>query len=182
MKKQIAALSIASLILISCSGLDSRTYFQEVGYIYTKIANVNDQYVSFSNGTTVKTNRIIIAVNSTPVLLVVENYAGAGYFYLRNSKINFSGSGDFDDVEMRGLMKGKIQYVQSIDQEKRIIKLADNSEWFIPKDDDWNSAKEWLTKPDLIIPDNKPLQGEFFINIITAESVLAVNVDNTKVN
>lgn len=177
MKKHIAALSIVSFLLISCSGLDSRTYFQEVGYIYTTISNVNDRSVSFANGMTIRTNRIIIAVNSTPVLLVIENYPGAGYFYLRNSKVNFSGSGD---IEILGMMKGKIQYVQSIDQENRIIKLVDDSQWFVPNDYDWNAAKEWLTKPNLIIPDNKPQHGEFFINIVTAESVLAINVDNTK--
>lgn len=148
-----------------------------MGYIYTTISNVNDRSVSFANGMTIRTNRIIIAVNSTPVLLVIENYTGAGYFYLRNSKVNFSGSGD---IEILGMMKGKIQYVQSIDQENRIIKLVDDSQWFIPNDNDWNAAKEWLTKPDLIIPDNKPQHGEFFINIVTAESVLAINVDNTK--
>lgn len=148
-----------------------------MGYIYTTISNVNDRSVSFANGMTIRTNRIIIAVNSTPVLLVIENYTGAGYFYLRNSKVNFSGSGD---IEILGMMKGKIQYVQSIDQENRIIKLVDDSQWFIPNDNDWNAAKEWLTKPDLIIPDNKPQHGEFFINIVTAESVLAINVDKTK--
>lgn len=91
MKKYFSTLIIV-LIFTSCSGIDSRNYFQEVGYIYTTIANVNDISVSFANGMAIKTNRIIIAVSSTPVLLVIENYKGAGYFYLRNSKISFSGS------------------------------------------------------------------------------------------
>ncbi|WKZ69503.1 MAG: hypothetical protein QY331_16190 [Melioribacteraceae bacterium] len=175
MKKYFSTLIIV-LIFTSCSGIDSRNYFQEVGYIYTTIANVNDRSISFSNGMTIRTNRIIIAVNSTPVLLIIENYTGAGYFYLRNSKINFSGSGD---IEMMGMMKGRIQYVQSIDQENRIIRLADDSDWFIPRDEDWNAAKDWLTTPEIILPDNKPQQGEFFIHTVSAKSVLAVNVDRS---
>ena len=178
MKITSTVLILVTLLLSSCSSFDSgkTNYYREVGYIYTTITGVNDRSVSFANGMTVRTNRIIIAVNSTPVLIVVENYMGSGYFYLRKSKINFSSG---SDIEMMGLNRGVIQYVYDINKENKILILTDGSEWYIPRNEDWEKVVNWITDPEIIIPDNRPPQGEFFINTATTESVLAFKVENT---
>lgn len=179
--RTISLISLLGIILLSsCSSFDSRDYFQEVAYASTTIASVDDRTINFTNGMVVKSNRLIIAVNSTPVLLVIENYTGSGYFYLRNSKINFS-SGN-TDIESMGVQRGRIQYLQSIDKENRTIKLADDSEWYIPMDEHWASVDDWLTRPELIIPYNKPPKGEFFINTATSESVLGIRTDEPNTN
>ena len=179
MKKNLYFLTIVLFVLTACSSFDSRSYFHEVGFVQATIANVNDRTISLSNGMTVKTDRIVIAVNSTPVLLIIENYTGSGYFYLRKSKISFGSSGD---IEIMGLQRGRTQYIQSIDKEKRTIKLADDSEWFIPLDGHWDSIDGWLTSPEIIIPYNKPPQGEFFINTESAKSIVGININEIKPN
>ena len=130
----------------------------------------------------VTTSRIIIAINSTPVLLIIENYSGSGYFFLNNTKVRFSigklESQEDTDIDLLGLKRGEINYVQELNNEDKIITLADNTKWFVPNPEQWERARGWLTSPEIIIPYNKPPKGEFFINTSTAESILAVKVDN----
>lgn len=180
MKITTTVLILAALFLSSCSSFDSdkTNYYKEVGYIYTTITNVNDRSVSFANGMSVQTNRIIIAVNSTPVLLVIENYRGSGYFYLRKSKVLFSVGGEMDDVEMMGLNRGVIQYVYNLNTENKILILSDGSQWYIPQNEDWEKVVNWITDSEIIIPENKPPKGNFFINTATTETVLAFKVEN----
>lgn len=175
MKVKVAASGLLLILLASCSSLsDAVNYFREVGYTYTSIQNVNERSISFSNGMGVRTNRMIIAVNQTPVFLVIENYTGSGYFYLKKQKVRFSGNGD---IEMMGLSRGVIQYVFDLVENKRTIILADGSEWLVPRDEDWKKVGKWITDSEIIIPDNRPPEGDFFINPATLESILAFKLD-----
>lgn len=178
MKIYTAFFIVSLSLILSCStsGIGGDNYYREVGYVHTTIANVNNQSVSFSNGLSVRTNRIIIAVNSTPVLLVIENYLGSGYFYLKKSKINFSSE---SDIEMLGLNRGIIQYVHDINDKNKTIILSDSTKWYVPNKEDWEKVDNWITDSEIIIPDNRPPQGRFFINTASAESILALQVDNT---
>ncbi len=174
-----------TFILSSCSSDISHQYFSEVGYIQTVITNVNDRTISLSNGMNLKTDRIIIAVNSTPVLLVIENYSGSGYFYLRNNRVNFSvaSAGAFD-IDMMGLNRGRLHYLDDFNQENQTITLVDSTQWFVPLEEQFQQVKNWKTTPELIIPYNKPKQGEYFIHAPSSQSVLAIPVDeiNTRQN
>ena len=175
---------IAFLLLfaISCSSFDQLESFREVGYVKTTIANVNDRTIDFSNGMSARADRIIIAVNSTPVLLIVENYTGSGYFYLRQKKVGFTINQSEQDIDLLGLKRGNINYVQQIDSVNHVVQLADNSAWFVPNIDQWKQVRYWLTDPEIIVPENKPTDGEYFINTATAEGVLVFRVDETKIN
>lgn len=168
---------LSLLLLLSCSSSVTHEYFREVGYIQTTIANVNDRYISLSNGMGIKTDRIIIAVNSTPVLLVIENYTGSGYFYLRNNKVNFSINPESADIEMLGGQRGRLHYLKDINEENRTVTLVDSTQWFIPIEEQWEQVKKWNNNPELLIPDNKPANGEFFIHTPTSQSALAVRTD-----
>jgi len=176
MKIKLLVSSLLLCLLLSCSSFDSDklNYYKEVGYVYTTITNVNDRSISFANGLSARTNRIIIAVNSTPVLLVIENYTGSGYFYLRKHRVNFAGGGD---IEMMGLNRGVVQYVFDLNKEKYTITLADGSKWQLPRKDDWDKVGGWLTDSEIIIPENRPPKGVFFINPATMQSVLALKLD-----
>lgn len=178
MKQANILLVISLLFILSCSSSITHEYYQEVGYIQTHITNVNDQYVSFANGMGVKTNRIIIAVNSTPVLLVIENYTGSGYFYLRNNKVNFSINQSAADLDLLGVQRGRLHYLHDFNEDNRTITLVDSTQWFIPVEEQWKQVKNWKSNPELLIPDNKPPKGEFFIHTPTSQSVLGINVED----
>jgi len=184
MRTKIVIVILSLALLISCSSWDNLESYREVGFASTTIANVNDRNVTFANGLSVTTNRIIIAVNSTPVLLVLENYSGSGYFYLRNSKVGFTVAKSTDqgeaDIDLLGFRRGEINYIHEIDETNKIITLADNSKWMVPNKEQWEKASKWLTSPEIIIPENRPPKGLFFINTATSESVLAIRVNNIK--
>lgn len=186
MKIKLVLIILSFSFLFSCSSWDNLESYREVGFTSTTITNVNDRNVTFANGLQVETNRIIIAVNSTPVLLVVENYTGSGYFFLRNSKVRFSiaksESQQDVDIDLLGLRRGEVNYIQELDNTNKTITLADNSKWTLPNPQQWEQASKWLTTPEIIIPYNKPPKGVFFINTTTSESVLAVRVENPTTN
>lgn len=181
---RLLLIALLLLFAISCSSFDQLESFREVGYVQTTIANVNDRTIDFSNGMSARADRIIIAVNSTPVLLILENYTGSGYFYLRQKKVGFtiSQSQQDTDIDMLGLRRGSINYVQQIDSVNHIVQLADNSAWFVPNIDQWKHVRYWLTDPEIIVPENKPPSGEHFINTATAEGALVFKVDEPKTN
>ena len=186
MKTNTIVSVVVFAFLISCSSWDNLESYREVGFTSTTIANVNDRNVTFANGLQVETNRIIIAVNSTPVLLVVENYTGSGYFFLRNSKVRFSvpksESQQDVDIDLLGLRRGEINYIHSINDTNKTITLADNTKWTLPNPKQWEQTSKWLTTPEIIIPHNRPPKGVFFINTTTSESVLAMRVENPTTN
>ncbi len=177
-KKLIIFLSLT--FIISCSSSVSHQYFSEVGYLKTVIANTNDRIISLANGMNLKTDRIIIAVNSTPVLLIIENYTGSGYFYLRNNRVNFTIDPSNADLDMLGINRGRLHFLQDIDKENRTITLVDSTRWFVPIDEHWQQVQKWTTIPELLIPYNQPEKGEYLIHVPTAQSILAIPIDETK--
>lgn len=180
MKIKTVILLISLTILLSCSSSITNQYFSEVGYVQTVITNVNDRTVSLANGMNLKTDRIIIAVNTTPVLLVIENLTGSGYFYLRNSRVNFSvsNSGNFDLEMMTN--RGRLHFMDDFDEENQTITLVDSTVWLIPLDEHFEMIKSWKSNPELVIPYNRPKEGEYFIHTPTTQAVLAIPVDATK--
>lgn len=177
MKKILfTVLSFFVFAIGACSSSQYDYVHKEIQYLQTTIANVNDYDIYLSNGLTLRSNRLIIAVNSSPILLVIDNNLRSGYFYNRNSKVNVTFSNLFD-IDLLMSNEGYLHFVQSVDIQNKIVTLVDGSNWYIPNEIDISKVNAWQTNPEIIIPINKSEQGNVFIHPVSSESIFAVRVE-----
>ncbi|MBZ0179041.1 MAG: hypothetical protein K8F36_07105 [Melioribacteraceae bacterium] len=178
MKKTCVILILLMYIASGCSSSQYDYIYKEIQYVQTTIANVNDYTITLSNGLVLRSRQLTIAVNSTPILLVIDNNLRSGYFYNRNSKVNVT-FGNLFEPDLMVFNEGYLHFVHDIDPQNKIITLIDGSTWFVPRDEDISKAKKLLTNPEIIIPINKSMQGTYFINTVSSESILVLRVDST---
>ncbi len=179
MKKTCVILILLMYIVSGCSSSQYDYVYKEIQYVQTTISNVNDYTITLSNGLVLRSKQLTIAVNSSPILLVIDNNLRSGYFYNRNSKVNVT-FGNLFEPDLMMFNEGYLHFVRDIDRQNKTITLIDGSIWFIPKDDDVYKTEALLTNPEIIIPVNKSTQGKYFISTVSSESILVFSVDDPK--
>lgn len=179
MKKNRVIFIFLLFIASGCSSSQYDYVYKEIQYVQTTIANVNDYTITLSNGLVLRTKQLTIAVNSSPILLVIDNNLRSGYFYNRNSKVYVT-FGNMFEPDLFMFNEGYLHFVRDIDPQRKIITLVDGSTWFVPSDEDVSKTKVLLTNPEIIISVNKSSQGTYFLSTVNSESILVFRVDSSQ--
>jgi len=135
-----------ALFLFSCAGSgEINRYNRNIRYFFNTIRSINRRVVTLSDGSTWKTNRLMIAVNLAEVMVVLEESVPVGYLYINNSKYNVS--------LIDGAFKinyGYLDQLTKVDTSANTFSLSNGTHWLTtPKN--IRLINNWQSIPEVII-------------------------------
>ena len=145
---------LSTLLIFSCSSGDGiYSYNKTIRYFSSSIRNIDRYTVILSDGSTWKTNRLVIAVNLMEVMFVLEEYIDIGHMYVNGSKYNIRNIADFDVFKYE---IGYMHLLSKVDTVNNIFVLHNGSSWGCSRVD-IERIKLWQTIPEVIINFSKNL-------------------------
>lgn len=172
MNKIISAVLLLGLIsLAGCAGsMATGETYNQVRYTKGIIHSVDRDIVTLSDGSVWKTNRILTAVNMSPVMLVIRETLDEGFLYVDGFKYRlFMQMPDVERISFYNI--GFLDLVQNLDKKKAVITLFSNSKFYV-RPEDIPKIEEWGAGPEVIISSERT----FLINPRTLESVPVIEI------
>lgn len=137
---------LIALFLFSCAGSgEINRYNRNVRYFFSSIRNIDKKIVTLSDGTMWKTNRFLIAVNLSDVMVVLEESVPAGYLYINNSKYNVS--------LLEGSFKinyGYLDQLTRVDTSENTFSLSNGTGWLTTAEN-IRMINEWQSIPEVVV-------------------------------
>ncbi len=140
MKKiKLLLIQLALLFVFGCgTGSNFNNYLEEVRYSFGTIHNINKNIVTLTDGSTFKLNRFLIAVNMSPVVIILPSYTDEtfasydyGYMFVDGTRYQIT---NYASMQVNFFRYGYYEYAENIAPQKGIIKLTDGSKWLVKKD------------------------------------------------
>ncbi len=149
-KVHLFILFITLLILYGCANLyQTSGYYNEVRFTRGIIHSVDRNIVSLSDGSVWKVDRIITAVNMSPVMLVVRETLDEGFLYVDGIKYRLILSiPDIERISFYSL--GYLDLIQKLEKKKSAITLFQGSKFYV-RPQDIPVIESWGAGPEVII-------------------------------
>lgn len=157
-------------LFYSCSALEEamNQNYREVRYFVTAIRDIERHKITFTNGTSWKTDRLFVGVNMSEVFVMLDEVRNRGWMYYRETKIGITQMfGDFFQYE-----EGSTNFIKSFQNDGAVLELADGSLWIIPVSQR-ELVKDWLLNTEIIVSKDK----QFIINPEKLEFISTVRLD-----
>ncbi len=162
MKSLRAIIILFVLILgVGCSSSTGfNNYLEEVRYSTGTIHNIDRNYVTLADGSVFKLRRFLIAVNMSPVIIVLPSYSDEsfssydfGYMFVDGSRYEIT---NYSSIQANFFRYGFYEYAEDIDYKTGIISVTDGTKWKV-EPEYLAQLKEWTKGTDILVDGNNHL-------------------------
>ena len=158
------------VLITSCGSLQEafNQNFRRVRFFVTSISNIERNKISFTNGTSWKTDRLFIGVNMSEVFVMLDETINRGWMYFKETQIGITQlEPDFFQYK-----EGSINFVKSFQNEGAVIELSDGSLWVVPVSQR-ELVSKWLVNTEIIVSDD----NNYIINPEKMEFISTVRLE-----
>jgi len=178
--QKIILLLIIPVLFNRCGTASNfNNYLQEVRYSLGTIHNIDRNIVTLTDGSQFKLRRFLIAVNMSPVILILPSYSDEsfssydyGYMFIDGTRYEIV---DFSSVQFNFFRYGFYEYAEDINYKKGIISVTDGSKWQVLKKY-FSELKLWVKGVDILLDKDNQL----IFNLRKLTHVEAVKITTKK--